>query len=77
MLIRTKHLCYCDIIRSTSYPSTTSRFDLLALNSMLFKGTRSRTRPKRLYIKSCMYRSPNSSLLKGKGVKGGGPEEVS
>jgi hypothetical protein len=76
MLIQTKHLRNCDIIRSTSHPSTTSRFDLLALNSVLFKGTRSRTRPKRPYIKSYMHRSPNSSLLKGEGVKGGGPEEV-
>jgi hypothetical protein len=77
MLIRSKHLCYCNIVRSTGYLLTSSSFDSIMLNLVLFKGTRSRTRPNRSYIKSCMYRSPNSSLLKGGGVRGRGPEEVS
>jgi hypothetical protein len=76
MLIWSKHLCHYDIVRSTGHLSTPCR-DLLAPNSMLFKGTRSRTRPNRSYIKSCMYRSPNSSLLKGGGRGGGGPEKTS
>jgi hypothetical protein len=74
VLIRSKHLRYCNIVRSTGHPSTASS-DLLALNSV-FKGTRSRTRPNRSYIKSYMHRSPNSSLLKSGRRRGGGPEEV-
>jgi hypothetical protein len=75
VLIRSKHLRYCNIVGSTGHPSTASS-DLLALNSVVFKGTRSRTRPNRSYMKSCMHRSPNSSLLKGGRRRGGGPEEV-
>jgi hypothetical protein len=77
MLIRSKHLCYRNIVGSTGHLLTSSSFDSITLNSVLFKGTRSRTRPNRSYMKSCMYRSPNSSLLKGGGVRGRGPEEVS
>ena len=76
VLIRSKHLYYYNIIRSTSYLSTSSSFDSIVLNSVLFEGTRSRTRPNRLYIKSCIHRSPNSSLLKGRGVRGGGLEKM-
>jgi hypothetical protein len=60
VLIRSKHLCYCNIVRFTGYLFTVSS-DLLALNSVVFKGTRSRTRLNRLYMKSCMHRSPNSA----------------
>jgi hypothetical protein len=75
VLIRLKHLCYCDIVRFTGHLFTVNS-DLLALNSVVFKGTRSKTRPNRLYIKTYMYRSPNSSLLKGGRRRGGGPKEV-
>ena len=74
ILIYSKYLYYYDVIRSSSYLSRTSR---LILNSILLKGTRSRTRPNRSYMKPYMYRSPNSSLLKGGRRWGGRPEEVS
>jgi hypothetical protein len=77
VLIQSKHLYHYNIVRSTGHLSTSSSFDLIALNSVLFKGTRSRTRPNRSYIKSCIHRSPNSSLLKGGGVGEGGPEKMS
>lgn len=77
MLIQSKHLCNHDIVRSSSHLSTSSIIDLLVLNSILFKRTRSRTRLNRSYMKSCIYRSANSSLLKGGKVGRGGLEEVS
>lgn len=77
MLIRSKHLRHCNVVRSTSHLSTSSSFDSIALNSVLFNGTRSRTRPNRSYMKPCMYRSPNSSLLKGDSARGRGLKEVS
>ena len=62
VLIRSKHLSYCNVVRSTGNPSTGSRLELWAL----FKRSRSRTRPNRSYIKSCMNRGSNCSLLKGR-----------
>jgi hypothetical protein len=76
VLIRSKHLCYYNIIRFTGYPSIANN-DLLTLNSVVFKRTKSKTRPNKLYIKSCIHRSPNNSLLKSRRRRGGGPEKVS
>jgi hypothetical protein len=43
---------------------------------VLFKRTRSKTKPNKLYIKSYMHKSPNNSLLKCKELRREGPEEV-